>query len=111
MLEGERLSLRPVADADIARLQEILGEPSVARRWPADALDKWAASDDTARLAICVDDQVAGLIQYYEESDPRYRHAGIYLFLATDLHGRGSAARRSRCSPATCSKNGGTTAW
>ena len=89
MLEGERLRLRPVADADIARLREILGEPLVARWWPPDAPDKWAASDDTARFAICVDDQVAGLIQYSEESDPRYRHAGIDLFLATDLHGRG----------------------
>ncbi len=89
MLEGERLRLRPVADADIARLQEILSEPLVARWWPPDALEKWASSEDTTRLAICVADQVAGLIQYHEESDPRYRHAGIDLFLTTDLHGRG----------------------
>ena len=76
MLEGERLRLRPVADADIAPLQVILAEPLVARWWPPDALDKWAPGDDTARFAICVEDRVAGLIQYSEESDPRYRHAG-----------------------------------
>jgi aminoglycoside 6'-N-acetyltransferase len=64
----------------------------VARWWPPDALDEWASNDDTARFAICVDERVAGLIQYSEESDPRYRHAGIDLFLTTDLHGRGLGA-------------------
>jgi aminoglycoside 6'-N-acetyltransferase len=36
-----------------------------------------------------VDDQIAGLIQYWEEREPRYRHAGIDLFLDPSLHGRG----------------------
>lgn len=36
-----------------------------------------------------MDDQIAGLIQYWEESEPRYRHAGIDLFLDPKLHSRG----------------------
>jgi aminoglycoside 6'-N-acetyltransferase len=33
--------------------------------------------------------RVIGLIQYYEEDDPEYRHAGIDLFLTSDRQGRG----------------------
>jgi aminoglycoside 6'-N-acetyltransferase len=32
---------------------------------------------------------VIGLIQYYEETDPAYRHAGLDIALATASHGRG----------------------
>jgi aminoglycoside 6'-N-acetyltransferase len=32
---------------------------------------------------------VIGLIQYWEEPDPDYRHAAIDLFLHPDWHGRG----------------------
>jgi aminoglycoside 6'-N-acetyltransferase len=36
-----------------------------------------------------VDGQVAGMIQYWEETEPKYRHAGIDLFLDPALHGHG----------------------
>jgi aminoglycoside 6'-N-acetyltransferase len=32
---------------------------------------------------------VAGMIQFHEELTPKYRHAGIDLFLDPALHGRG----------------------
>ena len=32
---------------------------------------------------------MAGLIQYQEEPEPRYRHASVDLFLDPALHGRG----------------------
>ena len=32
---------------------------------------------------------MVGSIQYAEETDPDYRHAGIDLFLTTDVHGQG----------------------
>lgn len=96
MLEGERLSLRPLADGDILRLREILTESAVARWWPPDALDGWESSVDVTRMSICVEDRVSGLIQYHETDDPRYRHAGIDLFLTTELHGRGLGAEAIR---------------
>jgi aminoglycoside 6'-N-acetyltransferase len=89
VLDGERVRLRPVAEGDIAGLREILVEPAVARWWPPDALDDWPVSEDTVQLAILVDGVVAGMIQFSEEEDPRYRHAGIDLFLSTNHHGRG----------------------
>jgi aminoglycoside 6'-N-acetyltransferase len=36
-----------------------------------------------------VDGEVAGMIQYWEETDPKYRHASIDLFVAPARHGRG----------------------
>ena len=44
---------------------------------------------DATRLTIEVDGAVAGMIQFSEELEPKYRHAGIDLFLDPALHGRG----------------------
>jgi aminoglycoside 6'-N-acetyltransferase len=33
--------------------------------------------------------EVVGAIQYYEEDDPMYRHAGIDIFLTASCHGQG----------------------
>jgi aminoglycoside 6'-N-acetyltransferase len=58
------------------------GEPDVAFPWEDD-------DPDTTRLVIEVDGAVAGLVQYWEETDPKYRHAAIDVFLDPALHGRG----------------------
>jgi aminoglycoside 6'-N-acetyltransferase len=44
---------------------------------------------ESSRLVIEVQGQVAGMIQFSEESEPKYRHASIDLFLDPELHGRG----------------------
>jgi aminoglycoside 6'-N-acetyltransferase len=44
---------------------------------------------EATRLTIEVDGATAGMIQYWEELEPKYRHAGIDLFLDPGLHGRG----------------------
>ena len=86
---AETLSLRPLAAGDEAELVRIHSTPDVARWWgaPADGFP-WDEPEST-RLTIEVDGAVAGLIQYWEEPEPRYRHAGIDLFLDPALHGRG----------------------
>lgn len=59
-------------------------------RWwdlPAESFP-WDEPEAT-RLTIEVDGQVAGLIQFWEEPEPKYRHATIDLFLDPALHGRG----------------------
>ena len=44
---------------------------------------------DSTRLTIEVDGRVAGLIKFYEEPEPRYRHASIDVFLDPAFHNRG----------------------
>jgi aminoglycoside 6'-N-acetyltransferase len=92
-LKGDRVVLRPLQVDDVAVLVEIQAQPSVARWWgrPSEEdLRKQAEgkSEDTS-FAITVDGEVAGLIQYAEENEPMYRHAGIDLFLSEELQGRG----------------------
>ena len=84
------LSLRPLAAGDAAELLRILETPEVARWW--DEPDEgFPMTDDpgATRLVIEVDGAVAGLIQFTEELEPKYRHAAIDLFLDPALHGRG----------------------
>ncbi len=82
--------LRPLAAADAAELRRILLTPEVARWWdvPADGFPLTDGPDAT-RLVIEVDGAVAGMIQFAEELEPKYRHASIDLFLDPALHGRG----------------------
>lgn len=44
--------------------------------------------DGTVPFAIEVEGQVIGLVQYWEEQDPDYRHAGIDIFLHPAVPGR-----------------------
>jgi aminoglycoside 6'-N-acetyltransferase len=82
--------LRPLAEADEADLRRILATPEVVRWWDVpDASFPWEDDPESTRLTIEVDGAVAGLIQFSEEPDPKYRHAGIDLFLDPALHGRG----------------------
>jgi aminoglycoside 6'-N-acetyltransferase len=90
ILRGDEVTLRPLVAADKARVLEILLDPEVARWWGAGDLagsveDLYAP--DVAGFAIELDGAMVGCIQYAEESDPEYRHAGIDLFLARE--GRG----------------------
>jgi aminoglycoside 6'-N-acetyltransferase len=84
------LVLRPLAAGDEAELLRILATPEVARWWdePDDGFP-WTDEPEATRLTIEVDGAVAGMIQYWEEPEPKYRHAGIDLFLDPALHGRG----------------------
>jgi aminoglycoside 6'-N-acetyltransferase len=93
-LRGERVLLRPLAEADVDRLVELGGDPDVARWWPGltreHVLEKARGEDEGVTcFAIVAEGEVAGLIQHYEETDPDYEHAGIDLFLGTPFHGRG----------------------
>lgn len=81
--------LRPLAKSDISELLRIHRMPAVARWWdePDDEFP-WDDPDST-RFTIEVDGAVAGLIQFSEELEPKYRHASIDVFLDPALHGRG----------------------
>jgi aminoglycoside 6'-N-acetyltransferase len=83
------LVLRPLRPGDADELRRIHRTPAVARWWdlPEESFP-WDESQST-RLTIVVDGAVAGLIQFWEETEPKYRHAGIDLFLDPALHGQG----------------------
>jgi aminoglycoside 6'-N-acetyltransferase len=85
-----RLILRPLAKEDEAELLRIHATPEVALWWdmPEDGFP-WTDEPESKRLTIEVDGAVAGLIQFWEEQSPKYRHATIDLFLDPELHGRG----------------------
>jgi aminoglycoside 6'-N-acetyltransferase len=83
------LTLRPLASEDADALRRIHATPEVSRWWdlPGDEFP-WDEPEAT-RLTIEVDGAVAGMIQFGEELDPKYRHAWIDLFLDPAVHGRG----------------------
>jgi aminoglycoside 6'-N-acetyltransferase len=91
-LAGDRVLLRPLEGEDRARLLEILAEPGIARWWgPGDAdhaVDEWLEGLPSS-FAIDVGGQIVGSIQYTEEEEPDYRHAGIDLFLDEAHQGQG----------------------
>ena len=89
--------LRPLAAGDEAELLRILTTPEVARWWDEPDEGFPFTDDPTAtRLVIEVDGAVAGLIQFAEELEPKYRHASIDLFVDPALHGRGMGTEAVR---------------
>lgn len=91
-----RLALRPLAEGDEAELLRIHRTPEVARWWdtPAEGFP-WDEPEST-RLSVLLDGHVVGLIQYWEEREPKYRHAGIDLFVDPALHGQGIGTEAMR---------------
>jgi aminoglycoside 6'-N-acetyltransferase len=95
VLVGRRVTIRPGGPEDAPRLRAILAEPSVARWWgepdPLMVIEAdLRGEDSTVLLVMEIDGQVAGGIQYVEENEPMYRHAGIDIYLADRFQGRGA---------------------
>lgn len=92
-LRGERVILRSLRVEDAPRLAELAADPEVARWWPdlsePELVEKAEGQGDATGFAIVLDNELIGLVQYHEELDPDYRHAGIDLFLGTPYQGRG----------------------
>ena len=92
-LSGARVALRPGRRPDAVALHAILAQPGVARWWgepdPVQVIaDELRGTDTSALLVIEMDSQVAGGIQYHEEIDPMYRHAGIDIYLGDRFQGQ-----------------------
>jgi aminoglycoside 6'-N-acetyltransferase len=94
-LAGRRVRIRPGRPGDAARLREILAEPSVSQWWgepdPLSVIeDALRGEDEEILLVMEIGGQVAGGIQYSEENEPMYRHAGIDIYLGTRFQGQGA---------------------
>jgi aminoglycoside 6'-N-acetyltransferase len=89
--------LRRATSDDVEALRAIRDEPEVSRWWgilePGE-LEGFVA-EDTA-LAIEVDGEVIGAIQYSEEDDPMYRHAGIDVYVTAARHRQGYGSEAVR---------------
>ena len=93
ILRGPRVVLRPAGSDDIPALETIRREPSVERWWgvleDGELAADLAEEQDVEILAIEVDGDVVGAIQWYQEREPAFRHAGMDIFLTTAMQGRG----------------------
>jgi len=88
MREGP-VALRPMAAGDAEALLAIHERPEVRAWWGAPVAGFPLEDEEATRLAVLVDDEIAGLIQFYEEDDPEFRHASIDVFLDPGVTGRG----------------------
>ena len=93
LLRGRSVVLRPLRADDVERVTGIQAEPGVARWWgPPDEAELRRQADGSAdekALAIETQGELVGLIQYHEEDEPDFRHAGIDIFLTGRAQGRG----------------------
>jgi aminoglycoside 6'-N-acetyltransferase len=93
ILRGPRVVVRTLQREDVPRLAVLAAEPEVRRWWrdltAADLEELAAGREDVTGLAVEQDGEVVGLVQFAEETDPEYRHAGIDVFLGTSAQGRG----------------------
>lgn len=81
-LHGDKVVLRSAAPGDGEVLDRIVREPEVAAWWsPPESYERM--------LAVVVEGEVVGAIQFHEETKAEYRHAGIDIFLTARLHGKG----------------------
>jgi aminoglycoside 6'-N-acetyltransferase len=92
VLRGERVMLRPGRPEDTDRLLQIRSESEVTRWWGSTDIeeeirDEFIESDEA--FVIEADGEVVGAIQYHEENDPMYRHAGMDIYLTTSRRGEG----------------------
>jgi aminoglycoside 6'-N-acetyltransferase len=91
ILRGERVLLRRGRPEDAEGLFQIRNELEVARWWGSDEIEEISEQfiEADKGFVIEADGEVVGAIQYHEEDDPMYRHAGMDIFLTTSRHGQG----------------------
>jgi aminoglycoside 6'-N-acetyltransferase len=94
-LAGRLVLLRPGDRRDAEVLHAIQTEPAVSHWWGepdpvATITAELRGTELSALLVIEIGGRVAGGIQYHEEDDPMYRHAGIDIYLGRRFQGHGA---------------------
>ncbi|MGW4397582.1 GNAT family N-acetyltransferase [Amycolatopsis nivea] len=92
------VTLRPLTEADRPRVREVLSAPEVSQWWgdPDEETDSLLAKDEAHAYAIEHGGETVGIIQSWEETTPRYRHAGIDLAVHPDHYGLGLGSEAIR---------------
>ncbi|MGV8084250.1 MAG: GNAT family N-acetyltransferase [Coriobacteriia bacterium] len=92
-LAGPRVTLRPLTDADVEALAEILDDPEVAPWWPITTPEALridiGEDEDSVPFCIEVGGELAGIIMYEEVLWRDYFSAGIDIALGGGWVGRG----------------------
>ena len=96
MRDHAPMILRSTEPRDADELRRIRQTPEVMRWWDTMDVDFPFDEPDAVLLTIEIDGLIVGLIQYWEEPTPQYRHATIDIFLDPDVHGRGHGTRAIR---------------
>jgi RimJ/RimL family protein N-acetyltransferase len=82
--------LAPLAPADAEALREIRRDPAVVAWWDELEPDFPLHDEpDVVRFTIHHEGEIAGMVQYGEELEPKYRHASVDIFVAPAHQGRG----------------------
>ena len=92
VLRGERVTLRPVEEADLDPLSGVIQEPSVAPWWgeaeePGRLRDNLRMDGDA--FVIEADGELAGWLGFVEETEPEYRSVSFDISLSERFQGRG----------------------
>ncbi|MGQ0576093.1 MAG: GNAT family N-acetyltransferase [Pseudonocardia sp.] len=96
-IAGQTVVLRPTGAAHVPAFLEILRHPEVAKWWGGYDLERVRRELLGPQCyAVELAGEVVGLVIYYEEDDPDYRHAGIDIALHPDAHGQGLGADAMR---------------
>lgn len=93
-LSGSFVTLRPAGEGDIPALAAIRAKPEVYRWWRGGpdlhaAVAAELATEDEHGFVIEYQDRVVGFVQWWQEEEPDYRHAGIDIYLDPAVRGRG----------------------
>lgn len=99
ILEGERLTLRPLSDADVEVLLPAVKAPGIREWWGDTSDDDDQRKDfrnEGSAFAIYVGDAVAGWLAFHEETEPDYLQVAFDLLLVPDFQGRGLGAEALR---------------
>jgi aminoglycoside 6'-N-acetyltransferase len=89
------VQLQPLAEEHVQAVVELMAVPDVREWWgdyDADRVRRELIDDDESNyLAILLDARLVGIIGWYEEDDPDYRHAGMDISVHPDVFGTGVA--------------------
>ena len=93
-LQRSTIIARSATPDDIEPTIAVLDDEEVTRWWPQDDFDQIVStlegsSSEANGLVIESAGQIAGFVQWYEETDPQYRHAGIDIVLGRGFRNRG----------------------
>jgi aminoglycoside 6'-N-acetyltransferase len=90
VVRGSLVTLRPAVAGDIPVLVAIRSTAEVRRWWGEEEDFAAAVADDLPQTFVIEHDgRLVGAIQWYEEEDPMYRHAGIDIYLDPAWTGKG----------------------
>jgi aminoglycoside 6'-N-acetyltransferase len=84
--------VRPLRDEDVPALLAVLADAEVTPWWGVhdeDRLRTEMADDDICMFAVERDGELIGIVQYWEETDPDYRHAALDIAIRSDHHRHG----------------------